>query len=1142
MNYVPLRNYTQYSIQESILSLGPWLKKLASQDFTAVGCCDKNNFFGMVRFYQKALKLGLKPLLGTELPYQWGTKSRPTPIILYAKNTTGYQNLSQLITLLYQQESGRPLLTRGMLRAHSAGLVVIVPPESFSAFQEHEAHWEALFDDRCLLGIERYQGDDPSWQKSREILAWASQKSYPPVALNAVYFLEPDDYQTQQIKVCIQRSEYLQDERRHITQKPHHYAHSPAEIAELFADCPEALENTYRVAQKCTLSFKWGQILLPEFSEDEVATLQQYAEQGLKERTKLGHLGLSDLALYEKRLGIELAVINQMGFAGYFLIVADFIQWAKNADILVGPGRGSGAGSLVAYVLKITDIDPLPYGLLFERFLNPERVSMPDFDIDFCMIGRDRVIEYVQQRYGSDHVSQIATFGTMAAKAVVRDVGRVHSLPFPFVDKIAKMIPLQIGITLSEALEQNPDFQELYDNDEQVHELIDYSRKLEGLPRNVGRHAGGVIIAPRPLHDICPLYSESPNPWHPVSHLDKDDIESLGLVKFDFLGLKTLTIIDWAYKKAAAVGVELIPLAQIPLNDPKSYELLNTGRSTAIFQLESKGMRDLIIRLQPDCFEDIIAIVALNRPGPLQSGMVDDFIERKHGREEIVYPHPWTEDILKETYGVILYQEQVMQLAQKLAGYTLGGADLLRRAMGKKKPEEMAKQRAIFLDGADKLAIDPKVAESIFDLMEKFAGYGFNKSHSAAYALIVFQTLYLKTHAPAAFMAATMTADHANFDKIALFAQDLPELGIAFHPPCVQHSFAQFEPEDQHTIRYGLSGIKGLGEGIVGALVAERTQGGPFRSWKDFLERALRAGFTQKAVELLIKAGACDCFYAHRRMMLEELLPEDWAAAQKIVAGQKSLFDLDESEEGAEPVPRISKRPDFQWSARLKTEISLLGLPVSGGLFDPYQWVQGDSWTLDPQEASPSQPCLLLYIGGRMITTQRGTRLFIAQFLKKNNVSFEMLLQPDQKEAEKAFAHTLLNMPAYTPVVVGLSFSQSKHNPQKVYTSLICLQEFEDFVQEKGLCWHWKVLDASDQQLATLMVSLTAEKERPTMFVGLCNAQKEELLSYKSEPQTLGPLLPGSIIRWIEQGYTHQKRLQLQLQQPVGAGVLPEQS
>ncbi|MER2601096.1 MAG: DNA polymerase III subunit alpha, partial [Candidatus Competibacter phosphatis] len=535
---------------------------------------------------------------------------------------------------------------------------------------------------------------------------------------------------------------------------------------------------------------------------------------------------------YDQRLEIELKVIIQMGFPGYFLIVADFIQWARANGVPVGPGRGSGAGSLVAYALGITDLDPLAYDLLFERFLNPERVSMPDFDIDFCMEGRDRVIEYVAQRYGRDRVSQIATHGTMAAKAVVRDVGRVLGHPYGYVDRIAKLIPFEIGMTLDKAIEQEAELRRLYENDEEVRALIDLARKLEGLARNVGKHAGGVVIAPSTLTDFSPLYCEEGDAGA-VTQFDKDDVESAGLVKFDFLGLRTLTIIDWAVRtinhQRAATGELPLDIGTIPLDDALAFDLLKSHQTTAVFQLESSGMKDLIRRLQPDCFEDIVALVALFRPGPLQSGMVDDFIDRKHGRARIEYPHPTLATILQPTYGVILYQEQVMQIAQVLAGYTLGGADLLRRAMGKKKPEEMAKQRETFVKGSVEHRVDSETASYIFDLMEKFAGYGFNKSHSAAYALVSYQTAWLKAHYPAAFMAAVLSSDMDKTDKVVVFIEECRRMGLKLVPPAINASEYHFTVGATGEILYGLGAIKGAGEGAIEALWRERERGGPFR-------------------------------------------------------------------------------------------------------------------------------------------------------------------------------------------------------------------------------------------------------------------------------------------------------------------------
>ncbi|HYQ72776.1 MAG TPA: DNA polymerase III subunit alpha, partial [Gammaproteobacteria bacterium] len=641
------------------------------------------------------------------------------------------------------------------------------------------------------------------------------------------------------------------------------------EMLALFRDIPEALENTLEIAQRCNLELELGRNYLPDFPVPDGSGLDDYfarqAEEGLEQRLKQLLSSETDdpqamCAHYMARLRTEIDVITKMGFPGYFLIVADFIKWAKANGIPVGPGRGSGAGSLVAYALTITDLDPLRYDLLFERFLNPERVSMPDFDVDFCMEGRDRVIEYVAEKYGRDKVSQIITYGSMAAKAVVRDVGRVLGHPYGFVDRIAKLIPFEIGMTLGKALEQEPAFSELYDEDEEVRAVIDLARSLEGLARNAGKHAGGVVIAPSQLTDFTPLYCEQGGEAL-VSQFDKDDVEAVGLVKFDFLGLRTLTIIDWALKtinaRRAADKQPLVDINAIPLQDEASFDLLRASTTTAVFQLESSGMKDLIRRLQPDNFEDIVALVALFRPGPLQSGMVDDFIARKHGAA-IKYPHPDLEPILKPTYGIILYQEQVMQIAQVLSGYTLGGADMLRRAMGKKKPEEMAKQRSIFMEGAQQRGVDRKVAEGIFDLMEKFAGYGFNKSHSAAYALVSYQTAWLKAHYPAAFMAAVLSADMDNTDKVVHLIAECRDMKLKVVPPDINLSNYHFTEQTADTVVYGLGAIKGVGQGAIEGMLAERAAGGAFADLFDLCQRVDLRKVNRRVFDALIRAGALD--------------------------------------------------------------------------------------------------------------------------------------------------------------------------------------------------------------------------------------------------------------------------------------------
>jgi DNA polymerase-3 subunit alpha len=641
---------------------------------------------------------------------------------------------------------------------------------------------------------------------------------------------------------------------------------------------------------------------------------------------------------YRERLACELEVICQMGFAGYFLIVADFIRWAREHGVPVGPGRGSGAGSLVAYALRVTDLDPLRYELLFERFLNPERVSLPDFDIDFCMEGRDRVIDYVAHKYGRERVSQIITYGTMAAKAVVRDVGRVLGMPYGYVDRIAKLVPFELGITLDGALEKEPELRRLYQSEDEVKNLIDLARSLEGLTRNAGMHAGGVVIAPSVLTDFAPLYRDASG-GNVLTQFDKDDVEAAGLVKFDFLGLRTLTIIDRA---AALINRERAPdaaplaVSALPMDDADTYALLKSCRTTAVFQLESRGMKDLIRRLQPDCFEDIVALVALFRPGPLQSGMVDDFINRKHGRSEgpVDYLHPSLEPILKPTYGVILYQEQVMQIAQVLAGYTLGGADLLRRAMGKKKPEEMAQQRSVFVGGAVARGVREPLAAHIFDLMEKFAGYGFNKSHSAAYALLAYQTAYLKAHHPAAFMAAVLSADMDHTDKVVTLIKECSDTGLAVLPPDVNESVYEFATCGGRSIRYGLGAVRGVGRGAVEALIGERSSRGRFPGLTDLCRRLDLQKVNRRVLEALLRSGSLDGFGENRATLMDRLaeamqLGEQNSRAHQ--AGQNDLFGLTSGERAAAAPPRArGVLPEWSEAVRLAGERETLGLYLTG--------------------------------------------------------------------------------------------------------------------------------------------------------------------------------------------------------------------
>ena len=962
--FVHLHVHTEYSLVDSTVRIAALMDCCADDAMPAVALTDQSNLFGMVKFYKKALAAGVKPIIGLDLRIvNEDDAARPLGLILLCQNATGYRNLSQLLTraFLEGQVRGEPLARRDWLTADSCeGLIALSGGLHGDVGQAlHNGHvdlatslldgWREVFGDRFYLELVRTgrAGEEDCVQSS---LLLASDTGVPVVASNDVRFLGRDDFDAHEARVCIQQGRVLADPDRPRNYNDNQYLRSSAEMAELFADVPAALENAREIVRRCNLDLKLGESVLPAFPLPEGQTesefLEAEARRGLeqqlerifeREAVATSERGAIS-APYFERLDIELDVIRGMGFPGYFLIVADFIRWARENDIPVGPGRGSGAGSLVAWVLGITDLDPLHHELLFERFLNPERVSMPDFDVDFCMEGRDRVIEYVADRYGRDRVAQIITFGTMAAKAVIRDTGRVLSQPYGFVDRIAKLVPFDLGITLDKALEQSEELATMYRDDEEVAAIIDLAKSLEGLVRNAGKHAGGVVIAPGQLTDFTPLYCED-GATHIITQLDKDDVEAIGLVKFDFLGLKTLTIIDWAQKIVNEAGPEAdFDIDRIPIDDDKTFELLRSTQTAAVFQLESSGMRDLIKRMRPDQFGDLVALVALFRPGPLQSGMVDDFITRRHAvnKADIDYLHPDLKPLLEETYGVILYQEQVMQIAQLLAGYTLGGADLLRRAMGKKKPEEMAKQREVFVTGATERGVAQHTATRIFDLMEKFAAYGFNKSHSAAYAVLAYQTAYLKAHYPAEFMAAVMTADIDNTDRLVTLKDDCRKQKLHLVAPCINRSEHAFSVADERTILYGLGAIKGVGRAAVESLIAERTANGPFGALAEFCRRVDYEKINRRALEAMVKSGAMDCFDQSRRSLMHQV-PEALAGAHQharaAAAGQNDMFGLDES-------PAVVQSPQpvdlAEWTERdfLSNEKEALGLYLTGHPFD----------------------------------------------------------------------------------------------------------------------------------------------------------------------------------------------------------------
>ncbi|HAT7072052.1 TPA: DNA polymerase III subunit alpha [Legionella pneumophila] len=1004
--FVHLRVHTEFSLVDGLVQIKPLMKALPARGMSTVAVTDFCNLFAAVKVFKSATEAGIKPIIGSDLPcHDLETPDNIFSLVLLCQDTAGYKNLTCLVSKAYQegQYHGQPRVQLQWIPEFSQGLIALsggkfgdigqaLLANDDSLARKRALHWMNLFPNRFYLEIQR-TGRADELHYNEKLVALADELQLPLVATNDVRFINEDDFDAHEARVCIHEGYTLADPRRAEQYSSQQYLRSADEMELLFSDLPSALQNTVEISKRCNVKLDLGHNYLPNFPIPDGTTVEAYlshlSEIGLEERLKQLFRDKSEGELlaargeYDKRLKIELDVINNMGFAGYFLIVADFIQWAKKNGVPVGPGRGSGAGSLVAYALKITDLDPLEYELLFERFLNPERVSMPDFDIDFCMEGRDRVIEYVAEKYGRQSVSQIITFGTMAAKAVVRDVGRVLGHPYGFVDKLAKLIPFELGITLSKAMEQEEELRRRYEEEEEVKELFDLALKLEGITRNAGKHAGGVVIAPSQLTDFTAIYCEEGS-TQIVSQFDKDDVEAVGLVKFDFLGLRTLTIIDWALatvnKQCENAGLSPIDISQIPTSDESTFELLKACKTTAVFQLESRGMKELISRLQPDCFEDIIALVALFRPGPLQSGMVDDFIDRKHGRARVDYPHPDLEPILKPTYGVILYQEQVMQIAQVLANYTLGSADLLRRAMGKKKPEEMAKQREIFTQGAVARGVDEQVATHIFDLMEKFAGYGFNKSHSAAYALVAYQTAWLKAHYPAAFMAAVMSSDMDNTDKVVTFIDECAHMKLQVLPPSINNSMYHFTVSDEKTIIYGLGAIKGVGESAIDCIVQERNQNGPFLDLFGFCQRLDLRKVNRRVIEALIKSGAFDIWKVERAVLtasLEKALKVAEKEHQNQSSGQFDLFSL--LEDKADEQNYVESK---SWSEaqRLEGEREVLGFYLTGHPADRYRRELGDFIVpvsqLNPSLHKKAIICAQV-VAIRKIITKRGKKLVI---------------------------------------------------------------------------------------------------------------------------------------------------------------------
>ncbi|WP_066334770.1 DNA polymerase III subunit alpha [Azohydromonas lata] len=977
MPFVHLRTHTEYSVVDGTLRIDDAVAAARADGQVALGITDFNNLFGALKFYSACRKKGLKPVVGVDVwmePEEG--QAQPSRLALLVQNVDGYHNLSELLARAWTRNTQRAQawVKWEWLQELGGGLIALSGADcgnvglALNAGDTRRAKAAALrlaeiFPDRFYLELQR-AGLPGNEAHVRAAVALAGQLRLPVVATHPIQFLEPDDFEAHEARVCIAEGETLGNPRRVKRFTRDQHFKTQAEMEKLFADVPSAIANTVEIAKRCSLSLVLGKPQLPDFPTPPLADgspmpiadyFRQASFEGLELRLKMLFPDEAkrdaERPRYVDRLEFEIGTILKMGFPGYFLIVSDFIKWAKENGCPVGPGRGSGAGSLVAYALLITDLDPLQYNLLFERFLNPERVSMPDFDIDFCQGNRDRVIEYVKNKYGREAVSQIATFGTMAAKAALRDVGRVLGMGYGHVDSIAKLIPAPPGksVTLAKvpdkpesnviyARQEAPELEQREAAEEEVAELLKLAMRVEGMVRNIGMHAGGVLIAPGKITDFCPLYQQ-PGSDSAVSQYDKDDVEAIGLVKFDFLGLATLTILELARHFIVSRHADQKDFAfeTIPLDDRRVYDLFSKGLTEAVFQFESRGMQGMLRDAKPSRLEDLIALNALYRPGPMD--LIPTFVARKHGREEVIYPHPLTEPVLSETYGIMVYQEQVMQVAQVLGGYSLGGADMLRRAMGKKKPEEMAKHREIFRKGAAEKNIDQAKADEVFDLMEKFAGYGFNKSHAAAYSLLAYHTGWLKVHYTAEFFAANMTIELDDTDKLkVLLADARNNFGIQFDPPDVNASVYRFEPVESKRIRYGLGAIKGTGQGAIEAIVAARKEGGAFKSFFDFCARVDRSRVNKRVMEALVKAGAFDSLYPseQRASLLASVgLAFEWANTQAAHVDQGGLFDFGDDSHGssAQEPPLVAVEP---WSIkeRLLQEKTAIGFFLSGHLFD----------------------------------------------------------------------------------------------------------------------------------------------------------------------------------------------------------------
>ncbi|MBT5029265.1 MAG: DNA polymerase III subunit alpha [Nitrospinaceae bacterium] len=1026
-NFVHLHLHTSYSLQDSSIRHSALFKKAEEFGMPAVAMTDHGNMFGAVEFYNAARKRGIKPILGCEVYVAPGSRHDKTSkenlrdasyhLILLSESEKGYKNLLKLVTKGYLEGFYyKPRIDKELLAEHSEGLIALsscvrgevahnvnrenVPRAIKVASQYAEIMGEGNF----FLELQNHQLENQD-RINKELVGIGKKLSLPIVATNNCHYIDREDFRAHEILLCLQTGKTINDPYRMQYPKDEFYFKSPKEMIALFKETPEAIENTLKIAERCDVELEFGKLNLPEYPIPESYTLETYLDErsreGLQKRFKeLTQRKVAfDQETYIKRLDRELGIINKMGYPGYFLIVWDFIHYAKNNGIPVGPGRGSAAGSVVAYALEITDIDPLQYDLLFERFLNPERVSMPDIDIDFCMDGRDEVIKYVTEKYGGNqNVTQIITFGSMNAKGVLRDVGRVLDMTYGEVDKLAKLVPNKLNVTLDDAFKEEPQFEKLRKENKQVAELLDIAKNLEGLQRHCSTHAAGVVISSRALTDFCPLYKGGNDDV--VTQYAMGSVEMLGLLKMDFLGLRTLTVIDNALKMMKKSQDVELDIGGIPLNDPATYKLLCDAKTLGVFQLESSGMRDLLKKLKPDCFEDIIALLAMYRPGPLESGMVDDYVKRKHGTMQAKYELPELEAILKETNGVILYQEQVMKIASVLAGFTLGDADLLRRAMGKKKAEEMAAQREKFMQGAKDKKFDAKKSEKIFDLMEKFAGYGFNKSHSAAYAQISYQTAYLKAHYPLEFFGALITSDMDNTDKVLRYIHDCREMKILVQPPDINMSHRDFSVSENKLV-FGLGAIKNVGGKAIDNIIEARTGLREFTSLEELCENVDMQLVNKRVFESLIKSGACDSLSPSRAGMMHELqscMERGQGKQRDKQLGQSSMFDSFEGDSKQEKTSAVAVG-EWDDADRLRLEKESIGFYITGHPLDGF--TRELSWFTDATSASVAEsrngkPVTLAGIPIKHLpkTTRKGDKMGIIT-LEDLQGSVEVILWPE---------------------------------------------------------------------------------------------------------------------------------------------------